>query len=92
MSTAGSKGGGTTLDDIRGELEAADRTPSQRKHAFELLRHWLREQPDDEQARTLWARFQDEFGRGDADASLSRETHGEGFGALSAAERDSARR
>lgn len=86
MTTADRPGGAMKLDDIRAELEAEDRTFTQRKQAFEHLRRWLRKRPDDEEATTLWARFEDEFGRHHADAPIARESSGEGFGALSEAE------
>jgi hypothetical protein len=60
---------------------------SQRKSAFEHLRRWLRERPDDAKAKDLRNRYEAEFGREDAETPLSRDTSGEGFGALSEAER-----
>ena len=87
MSTTGWHGGTMKLSDIRNDLENSELTPTQRKSAFEHLRRWLRERPDDAEAKELWNRFEAEFGREHADAPLARETSGEGFGALTEAER-----
>jgi hypothetical protein len=87
MSTTGWHGGTMKLSDIRNDLENPELTPTQRKSAFEHLRRWLRERPDDAEAKELWNRFEAEFGREDADAPLTRETSGEGFAALIEAER-----
>jgi hypothetical protein len=86
MTTSDRRGGTMALDDIRADLESTERTRTQRKHAFEQLRHRLREQPDDADAKALWARFEGEFGRSAADMPIARDTSGEGFGALSEAE------
>jgi hypothetical protein len=75
------------LSDIRNDLRNRDLTPTQRKDAFEHLRRWLRERPDDAEAKELWSEYEAEFGREDADAPLARDTSGEGFAALSEAER-----
>jgi hypothetical protein len=87
MSTTGWHGGTMKLSDIRNDLENVDLTPTQRKSAFEHLRRWLRERPDDAEAKDLWSRYETEFGRRDAEASLARDTSGEGFEALTEAER-----
>ncbi len=89
MTTVGWRRGSMKLSDIRNDLENNELTPTQRKDAFEHLSRWLGERPDDAEAKGLWARHQDEFGRGDADAPLARDPAGEGFGALSEAERRS---
>jgi hypothetical protein len=47
----------------------------------------LRERPEDGEAKALWDRYEAEFGREDADDVSRRETSGEGFEALSEAER-----
>lgn len=87
MSTIDWRGGSMKLSDIRNDLEDAELTPTQRKAAFEHLRRWLRERPDDGEAKELWNRFEGEFGREDADMPVGRDTSGEGFEALSEAER-----
>jgi hypothetical protein len=92
MTTVGWRGGSMKLSDIRNDLENRELTPTQRKDAFEHLRRWLAERPDDADAKELWARYQDELGRGDTDAPLARDSEGAGFGALSEAERQSQRR
>jgi hypothetical protein len=86
MTTRDWRGGKMKLSDISADLSSSELTPTQRKDAFEHLRRWLRERPDDEEAKALWRRHASEFGR-DADAPMTRETEGEGFGALSEAER-----
>jgi hypothetical protein len=87
MSTTDWRGGSMTLTDIRNDLENRELTPTQRKAAFEHLRRWLRERPDDGEAKELWNRYESEFGREDAATPIARETSGEGFEALSEAER-----
>ncbi len=89
MSTTDWRGGSMQLSDIRNDLENRELTPTQRKAAFEHLRRWLRERPDDAEAKELWHRYDAEFGREDADRPIGRDTSGEGFGALSEAERRS---
>jgi hypothetical protein len=89
MTTVGWRGGSMKLSDIRNDLERHDLTPTQRKDAFEHLRRWLSERPDDAEAKELWTRYRDEFGRGDSDAPLARDSAGEGLDALSEAERRS---
>jgi Flp pilus assembly protein TadD len=74
-----------SLQDIRNDLEKTDHSRTQRKQAFEHLRRWLRERPDDAEAKELLARHEGEFGREAADMPI-RETGGEGFGALAEAE------
>jgi hypothetical protein len=85
MSTTDWRGGSMSLDDIRNDLESPHVTPTQRRAAFEHLRRWLRERPDDGEAKKLWNRYEAEFGREHAD--LPVETSGEGFEALGEAER-----
>ena len=87
MTTTGWRGGAMKLSDIRSDLENRDLTPTQRKDAFEHLRRWLRECPGDSEAKELWARYEAQFGRGDADAPLARDTSGEGMAGLREAER-----
>jgi hypothetical protein len=87
MTTIGWRGGSMKLSDIANDLANRELTPTQRKDAFEHLRRWLAERPDDEEAKQLWNEHKAEFGRDDAEAPLSRDTSGEGFGALSEAER-----
>ena len=87
MTTTNWRGGPMKLSDIQADLENRDLTPTQRKDAFEHLRRWLRERPDDAEAKELWNRYEDEFGRPDADAPLARETSSEGMDALEEAER-----
>jgi hypothetical protein len=87
MTTTDWRGGSMSLDDIRSDLENRDLTPTQRKAAFEHLRRWLRERPEDGEAKALWNRYETEFGREHADMASARETSGEGFEALSEAER-----
>ncbi|MBA3717156.1 MAG: hypothetical protein H0W87_02865 [Actinobacteria bacterium] len=86
MTTTGWSGGSMKLDDIRSDLGSSELTPTQRKSAFEHLRRWLRERPDDDAAKELWNRYADEFGHADADAPLTREASGKGFAALDEAE------
>ncbi len=81
------QGGTMKLSDIRNDLENRELTPTQRKDAFEHLRRWLRERPEDSEAKELWRRYEAEFGREDADTPLARDTGGEGFHALREAER-----
>jgi hypothetical protein len=85
MSTTRYRGGGVSLDEIRAGLEDPELTMTQRKHAFEDLRHWLAEHPDDEAAHELMRRHQEEFGR--SPAAPADKPSGEGFGAISEAER-----
>ena len=85
MATTDSHGGSMSLQEIRNELEKTDLSGTQRKQAFEHLRRWLRERPDDAEAKELLARHEGEFGREAADMPI-RETGGEGFGALAEAE------
>ncbi len=85
MSTTDSHGGSMTLQDIRSDLENAELTMTQRKAAFEHLRRWLRDRPDDGEAKELLGRFEAEFGREAAD--MPTETSGQGFAGLSEAER-----
>jgi hypothetical protein len=85
MTTTDWRGGSMSLQDIRNDLESAESTGTQRKQAFEHLRRWLRERPDDSDAQELSARYQHEFGREDAETA-GRPTSGEGFGAISEAE------
>jgi hypothetical protein len=89
MTTVGWRGGSMKLSDIRNDLERDDLTPTQRKDAFEHLRRWLAERPEDAEAKELWTRYQDEFERGDSDAPLARDSAAEGVDALSEAERRS---
>lgn len=91
MTTAGWHGGTMKLSDIRNDLENRDLTPTQRKSAFEHLRRWLRERPNDSEATELWGRYEAEFGREDADTPLTRDPSGQGFEALTEAERRSER-
>jgi predicted Zn-dependent protease len=79
-----------SLQDIRNDLERTDLSATQRKHAFEHLRRWLRERPDDAEAKELLARHEGEFGREAADMPM-REAGGEGFGALAKAEEQAKR-
>jgi hypothetical protein len=88
MTTTDWRGGSMSLDDIRSDLENDELTPTQRKAVFEHLRRWLRERPEDREAKVLWRRYEAEFGREDADVASGRETSGEGFEALSEAERE----
>jgi predicted Zn-dependent protease len=83
MTPTDSRGGSMSLQDIRNDLENLSAT--QRNHAFEHLRRWLRERPDDAEAKDLLARHEGEFGREAADMPI-RESGGEGFGALAEAE------
>ena len=85
MTTTHGQGGSMSLQDIRNDLENAGLSATQRKHAFEQLRRWLRERPDDAEAKDLLARHEGEFGREAADMPI-RESGGEGFGALAEAE------
>jgi predicted Zn-dependent protease len=85
MTTTHGQGGSMSLQDIRNDLENEGLSATQRKHAFEQLRHWLRERPDDAEAKDLLARHEGEFGREAADMPI-RESGGEGFGALAEAE------
>jgi hypothetical protein len=87
MSTTDWRGGTMTLSAIRSDLENPDLTPTQRKAAFEHLRRWLRERPDDADALELWRRYEGEFGREGAETPITAETSGEGFEALTEAER-----
>ncbi len=87
MSTTDWRGGPMALSDIRSDLENPELTPTQRKAAFEHLRRWLRERPDDSEAKELWNRYEADFGREDADVPIERDTSGEGFEAISEAER-----
>jgi hypothetical protein len=87
MSTIDWRGSSMRLSDIPSDLESSELTPTQRKAAFEHLRRWLRERPDDAEATELWNRYEAEFGREDADMPLGRETSGEGFEALDEAQR-----
>ena len=92
MSTVDWRGGGPMkLDDIRADLESGDLTPTQRKAAFEHLRRWLRERPEDAAAKELWHRYESEFGREEADAPIARDTSGEGMEAIAEAERKARR-
>ena len=85
MTTTDRRGGAVSLQDIRNDLENTGLSATQRKHAFEHLRRWLRERPDDAEAKDLLARHEGEFGREAADMPI-RESGGEGFGALAEAE------
>jgi len=85
MTTTDWHGGSMSLQDIRNELESTDLTATQRKQAFEHLRRWLRDRPDDSEAKELLRRYEGEFGREGADMPV-REGGGEGFGALAEAE------
>jgi hypothetical protein len=85
MTRTDSQGGSTSLQDIRNDLENTDLSATQRKQAFEHLRRWLRERPDDADAKELLGRYEGEFGREAADMPIL-ETSGEGFGALAEAE------
>ncbi len=87
MSTTDWRGGSMKLADIQNDLESADLTPTQRKAAFEHLRRWLRERPDDAEALELWRRHESEFGREDAETAVGPPAEGEGFDALREAER-----
>lgn len=82
MSTTG---GSISLQDIRNDLKNTDLTGTQKKQAFEHLRHWLRDRPDDTEAKDLWARYEHEFGREGADIG-DREVTGTGFEAVSEAQ------
>ena len=90
MMTTDRHGGPMSLQDIRNDLEKTDLSGTQRKHAFEHLRRWLRERPDDAEAKELLARHEGEFGREAADMPI-REAGGEGFGALAEAEEQAKR-
>jgi hypothetical protein len=85
MTTTDRQGGSMSLQDIRKDLENPDLSGTQRKQAFEHLRRWLRERPDDAEAKELLAQHEGEFGREAADMPM-REGGGEGFGALAEAE------
>ena len=85
MTSTDWQGGSMSLQDIRNDLENTELSGTQRKQAFEHLRRWLRERPDDAEAKELLARHEGEFGREAADMPI-RETGGEGFGALAEAE------
>jgi hypothetical protein len=88
MSTTYSRGeGDISLDAIRGDLENESLTQTQRKQAFEDLRRWLADNPDDSSAHELWRQHEREFGR-EGSTAVGSETHGEGFGAVGAAERE----
>lgn len=86
MATTGWRGGKMKLSDIHNDLENCELTGTQRKNAFEHLRRWLRERPHDERAKELWRRYEQEFGREDAEGTVG-EPSGEGFAAVSEAER-----
>jgi predicted Zn-dependent protease len=90
MTTADRHGGPMSLHDIRNDLEKTDLSGTQRKQTFEHLRRWLRERPDDAEAKELLARHEGEFGREAADMPI-REAGGEGFGALAEAEEQAKR-
>jgi predicted Zn-dependent protease len=90
MTTTDRHGGPMSLQDIRNDLEKTDLSGTQRKQAFEHLRRWLRERPDDAEAKELLARHEGEFGREAADMPI-REAGGEGFGALAEAEEQAKR-
>jgi predicted Zn-dependent protease len=79
------QGGSMSLQDIRNDLENTELSGTQRKQAFEHLRRWLRERPDDAEAKELLARHEAEVGREAADMPM-RQGGGEGFGALAEAE------
>jgi predicted Zn-dependent protease len=85
MTPTDSQGGSRSLQDISTDLENTGLSATQRKHAFENLRRWLRERPDDAEAKDLLARHEGEFGREAADMPI-RQSGGEGFGALAEAE------
>jgi Flp pilus assembly protein TadD len=85
VTATDSHGGSMSLQDIRNDLEKTDLSGTQRKQAFGHLRRWLRERPDDAEAKELLGRYEGEFGREAADMPI-RETGGEGFGALGEAE------
>jgi hypothetical protein len=85
MTSTDWQGGSMSLQDIRNDLENTELSGTQRKQAFEHLRRWLRERPDDAEAKELLGRHEGEFGREAADMPI-RETGGEGFGALAEAE------
>jgi len=85
VATTDWHGGSMSLQEIRNHLEKTDLSRTQRKQAFEHLRRWLRERPDDAEAKELLARYEGEFGREAADMPI-REAGGEGFGALAEAE------
>lgn len=87
MSTTRYRGGDVSLDEIRADLENRDLKMTQRKHAFDHLRRWLAGHPDDDAARELLRRHQDEFGREAASAGGERVATTEGFGAIGEAER-----
>ena len=84
MTTTDWQGGSMSLQDIRNDLENAELSGTQRKQAFEHLRRWLRERPDDAEAKELLAQHESEFGREAADMPI-RDAGG-GFGALAEAE------
>jgi hypothetical protein len=90
MTTTDPHSGPMSLQDIRNDLERTDLSATQRKQAFEHLRRWLRERPDDAEAKELLARHEGEFGREAADMPM-REAGGEGFGALAKAEEQAKR-
>jgi hypothetical protein len=87
MSTTDWRSGSMKLEDIRKDLENPELTAKQKKAAFEHLRRWLRERPDDAEAKELLGRHEGEFGREAADMPIARDTSAEGFGALSEAEK-----
>jgi hypothetical protein len=79
------QGDSMSLQDIRNDLENTGLSATQRKHAFEHLRRWLRERPDDAEAKDLLGRHEGEFGREAAYMPI-RESGSEGFGGLAEAE------
>lgn len=87
MSTAQFRGGGISLDDIRRDLESDDVTPTQRSHAFDDLRRYLVDNPEDEEALTLWRSHEAEFGREPA-TTPAGPLHGQGLHGIAEAERD----
>lgn len=85
MTTSTRRGRSTRLSDIRSDFENRHLTPTQRRAAFEHRRRWLRERPDDAEAKGLWDCFEGEVGREDAGMPVERaSTHG--FEALAEAE------
>lgn len=87
MNTTRYRGGHVSLDEIRADLENHDLKMTQRKHAFDDLRGWLAEHPDDDAARELLRNHQEEFGREAAAPGGERIATTEGFGAIGEAER-----
>lgn len=76
-----------SIEEIRRDLESGDATPTQRSHAFDNLRRYLVEHPDDEEALGLWRSHETEFGREPA-TTPAGPLHGKGLHGIAEAERD----